>query len=54
MLISSVPSETGLHKNSGADEVHDESLIDWHSTMRFDLAFVAKAGLSASSHGFLC
>ncbi|KFI13150.1 NADP-dependent oxidoreductase [Vibrio coralliilyticus] len=31
-------------KTLGADEVHDESLIDWHSTMRFDLAFVAKAG----------
>ncbi|NRB68304.1 MAG: NADP-dependent oxidoreductase [Vibrio sp.] len=31
-------------KTLGADEVHDESQTDWHSTMRYDLAFVAKAG----------
>ncbi|WP_301337749.1 zinc-binding dehydrogenase [Vibrio coralliilyticus] len=28
----------------GADKVFYESQIDWHSAMRFDLAFVAKAG----------
>ncbi|NOI79534.1 NADP-dependent oxidoreductase [Vibrio tubiashii] len=32
-------------KSLGADEVYDEQLPEWHASMRYDLAFVAKPGV---------
>ncbi|MCG9596330.1 NADP-dependent oxidoreductase [Vibrio sp. Isolate25] len=32
-------------KSLGADEVYSEAQKDWHSSMRYDIAFVAKGGM---------